>query len=84
MLLIGKGFAGSPVSKTGKDGREFYTVDIFQQGQKVETLACSKDVYQKVEMFKEYRFTVEYAKQEFNGKVFSSFRVVDAVPTSSS
>lgn len=83
MLLVCKAFAGSPVSKTGKDGREFYTVDVFQQNQKVETLGCTKEVFQKVEMFKEYRFTVEYSKQEFSGKVFSSFRVVDAVPTSS-
>lgn len=80
MILMTKAHAGN-VACTESKGKKYYTIDLLQDGSKVETLSCVETLAGKVERFKKYTFSVKYQKQEYQGKVYSQIMVVDATPT---
>lgn len=82
MILATKGYAGNTTVRES-NGKKYCTVDIFQDGSKVETLNCDVSVVGKIERFKMYSFSVKYEKQEYQGKVYSQILVVDAKSLSS-
>ena len=75
MKFVFDAFAISTGCKTSKDGKEYYTVNLEQDGELL-TLDCTADVAKAIKRFTQYTFVGTYTKGEFNGRVYTRMGVV--------
>ena len=63
------------VEKRESKGKVYCSINILQDNEVVQ-LACTQDVANVVEKFKNYNFTGQYTKGEYQGRVYSRIEVI--------